>query len=122
MSEQPHLHQSTRSDETSIVRGKDATEQPRENPAGDAQSGPDAVEEVLTLVCETCGENYFYSDAPPPENMSCAKCGGQVFRAFDASVGDEALDDFRDATERDLDPDDAEGGALPGDLMDLDNI
>lgn len=117
-----HLHQSDRSDDASIVRGKDATEQPRPNPAGEAPEGREPVEEVLTLVCEMCGENYFFTDAPPPEAMSCAKCGGTVFRAFDTSVGDEAINDFRDATERDLDPDDAEGETLPGDILDLNNI
>jgi len=117
-----HLHQSDRSDDVTIVRGKDATEQPRDNPAGEAPPGREPEEEVLTLVCETCGENYFFTDAAPPENMSCVKCGGTVFRAFDASVGDEVVDDFRDATERDLDPDDPEGEALPGDIMDLNNI
>ncbi len=45
-----------------------------------------------------------------------------MFRAFDTSVGDEVVDDFRDSTERDLDPDDPEGDALPGDVMDLNQI
>jgi hypothetical protein len=92
----------------------------RDNPAGDAAT--DGGASVLTLVCETCGKDYFFEDEPPPENMSCQKCGGTVFRSFHASVGDEAADDFRDSTERDLDPDDAEGDVMPGDVMDLNNI
>ena len=93
-----------------------ATDQPRANPAGDIPT------EVLTLVCEKCGKDYFFEDDEPPADMKCEKCGGTVFRSFHTSVGDEAADDFRDSTERDLDPDDAEGDVLPGDVMDLNNI
>jgi DNA-directed RNA polymerase subunit RPC12/RpoP len=94
-----------------------ATDEPRDNPAGD-----EAGTEVLTLVCENCGKDYFFEDDPPPPGMACQKCGGTVFRSFHTVVGDEAADDFRDSTERDLDPDDAEGDVLPGDVMDLNNI
>jgi tryptophanyl-tRNA synthetase len=59
---------------------------------------------------------------PPPEDLRCEKCGGSVFRSFHSSIGDEAADDFRDSTERDLNPDDAEGDALPGDVMDLNRL
>lgn len=99
-----------------------ATDQPRANPAGDPPGGREPATEVLTLVCENCGKDYFFEDEPPPENMSCQKCGGTVFRSFHTSIGDEAADDFRDSTERDLDPDDAEGDVLPGDVMDLNNL
>lgn len=98
-----------------------ATDDPgRDNPAGNAATDPHG--QVLTLVCETCGKDYFFDKEPPPAGMSCQKCGGTVFRSFHASVGDEAADDFRDSTERDLDPDDAEGDVMPGDVMDLNNI
>jgi hypothetical protein len=95
-----------------------ATDQPRDNPAGDAPRNTT----VLTLVCETCGKDYFFENEQPAEGMACEKCGGTVFRSFHDSVGDEAADDFRDSTERDLDPDDAEGDVLPGDIMDLNHI
>lgn len=120
-----HLHQAeaATSDDTTIVGAKNAHEQPRDNPADPtAPSGRDAVQEVLTLVCETCGKDYFFEDEAPPADMKCEKCGGTVFRAFQESVGSEAADDFRDSTERDLDPDDAEGDALPGDLLDLNRL
>lgn len=120
-----HLHgaESAGSDDTTIVRAKTEAENLRDNPADpDAERGREAVQEVLTLVCETCGKDYFFEDEAPPAEMKCEKCGGTVFRAFDSTVGDEASDDFRDSTERDLDPDDAEGDALPGDLMDLNNL
>jgi hypothetical protein len=91
-------------------------EQPRENPAG-APRG-----EVLTLVCEMCGKDYFFEDEQPPEGMKCEKCGSTVFRTFHDHGGDEAADDFRDTTARDLHPDDPEGDVLPGDVMDLDNV
>jgi DNA-directed RNA polymerase subunit RPC12/RpoP len=96
---------------------------PRENPADpDVPSGSEPVQEVLTLVCETCGKDYFFDEEAPPPQMRCEKCGSTVFRAFDTPVGDEASDDFRDSTERDLDADDAEGDTLPGDLLDLRNL
>lgn len=108
------------SDDGTIVRGKQANEEPRENPAGDAQGpGPSAM---LTLVCEKCGKDYFFDDEPPPADMKCEKCGGTVFRSFHDVVGDDAADDFRDSTERDLDPDDPEGDVLPGDIMDLNRL
>jgi NAD-dependent SIR2 family protein deacetylase len=98
-----------------------ATDDPgRDNPAGNAATDPHG--EVLTLVCETCGKDYFFDNTQPEPGMTCEKCGGTVFRSFHASVGDEAADDFRDSTERDLDPDDAEGDVMPGDVMDLNNI
>ena len=102
--------------------GSSTAAQPRANPAGDAPQGREPGTGVLTLVCETCGKDYFFEDAQPEPGMSCEKCGGTVFRSFHASIGDEAADDFRDSTERDLDPDDAEGDVMPGDVMDLNNI
>ncbi|HEY0019518.1 MAG TPA: hypothetical protein VGC13_24665 [Longimicrobium sp.] len=99
-----------------------ATDEPRDNPAGDPPGGSEPRGQVLTLVCETCGKDYFFEDEQPEPGMACEKCGGTVFRSFHDSVGDEAADDFRDSTERDLDPDDAEGDVMPGDVMDLNNI
>lgn len=124
MMREEHLHtaEADESDDTTIVAGKDATEQPRPNPAGDAEPGREPVEAVLTLVCEQCGKDYFFEDEPPPTGMRCGKCGNGVFRSFYEVRGDEAADDFRDATERDLHPDDPEGDAMPGDVMDLNRI
>ncbi len=120
-----HLHgaEAAASDDTTIVGAADAREQIRDNPADPgAPRGKEPVTEVLTLICEKCGKDYFFEDEEPPQQMTCEKCGGTVFRAFHTVVGDEASDDFRDSTERDLDPDDAEGDALPGDVMDLNQI
>ncbi len=119
-----HLHpgEAIASDDTTIVGAKQAAEQPRDNPAGDAPRGREPVAAVLTLVCETCGKDYFYEDEQPPAGLACEKCGGTVFRSFHDSVGDEAADDFRDSTDRDLRPDDPEGDVLPGDVMDLNRI
>jgi DNA-directed RNA polymerase subunit RPC12/RpoP len=104
------------------AQASDVEAQRRENPAGEAEPGAGRTEAVLTLICETCGKDYFFEDEPPPENIKCEKCGATVFRSFHSSVGDEAADDFRDSTERDLHPDDAEGDTLPGDVMDLNRI
>ena len=99
------------------AQGKGAAEPVRANPAG---SG--AQTRVTTLVCELCGKDYSFEDEPAPEGQKCEKCGGTVFRTFQDSVGDEAADDFRDSTERDLDPDDPEGDTLPGDILDLNRL
>lgn len=117
----PHLHD-LGSDDTGIVRAHDAHHQTRDNPAGDAEPGAGRTVEVLTLVCETCGKDYFFEDEAPPADISCEKCGSTVFRSFHSSVGDEASDDFRDSTERDTDPDDPEGDVMPGDIIDLNNL
>lgn len=120
-----HLHDLDESDDSTLVRAKTEAEQPRENPATKRLPGAEAgepTEQVLTLICEKCGKDYFFEDEPPPEDMRCEKCGNDVFRSFFSSVGDEAADDFRDSTERDLDPDDAEGDAMPGDVMDLNRL
>lgn len=103
------------------VQGKAAQEQPRANPAGDPPRGGGETE-VLTLVCENCGKDYFFEDEPPEPGMRCEKCGGTVFRSFHETVGSEAADDFRDSTERDLDPDDPEGDVMPGDIIDLNRL
>lgn len=110
------------SDDTTIAGAKQAQEAPRDNPAGDEPQGREPADSMLTLVCEKCGKDYFFDDEQPPAGMTCEKCGGTVFRSFYDSVGDEAADDFRDSTERDLDPDDPEGDVLPGDIMDLNRL
>ena len=88
---------------------------------GRDSDGTNEEEGVLTRVCITCGREYFFADYDPPEGMSCERCGGTIFRSFYTPTdGDEASQDFEDSTARDLDPDDAEGDTLPGDVIDLD--
>lgn len=75
---------------------------------------------VLTLTCLKCGQQYYFSDGPPPPGIICEKCGNGVFRDFYSPPGgDEAAEDFEETTGRDLNTDDAEGDTLPGDLLDL---
>jgi DNA-directed RNA polymerase subunit RPC12/RpoP len=76
---------------------------------------------VLLLVCMTCGrEHQFEAGESPPGDLKCEKCGSEVFRRFeDAAVPNEAQAEFREETERDLAPDDAEGDATRVDLHDL---
>lgn len=93
---------------------------PEAGPAESDESGSEGG--VLTRVCLTCGKEYFFSEYEPPAGMLCERCGGSIFRSFfTAGGGDEAARDFEDSTARDLDPDDAEGDALPGDVIDLDS-
>jgi len=96
--------------------------QSRESTGGGAQGGTvePRAEGVLTLVCFKCGKEYHFSDGSPPEDLTCEKCGGTVFRSFfSPEPGDEAAEDFRDSTERDLDTDDPATDTMPGDVLDL---
>ena len=102
------------------AQAKGAAESIRANPAGEVSDGGET--HVVTLICETCGKDYSFEDESPPAGLKCEKCGSTVFRAFDASVGDEAADDFRDSTARDTNPDDPEGDTLPGDILDLNRL
>jgi hypothetical protein len=85
-----------------------------------AIGGPGSGEEgVLTLVCFKCGTEYYFADTEPPGGLSCEKCQNTVFRSFLSNEDDEVAADFADSTARDLDPDDAEGETMPGDVLDL---
>lgn len=114
------MQEGTERGESSTPEGDRAAQARSESGAG-GRTGPTAAEDegILTLVCFKCGTEYYFEDGPPPEKMTCEKCGNGVFRSFYSSEGNEALDDFEDTTHRDLDPDDAEGETLPGDVMDL---
>jgi DNA-directed RNA polymerase subunit RPC12/RpoP len=87
-----------------------------------ADENQDSSEErVLVQVCLECGKEYTFTESPP-ENLECEKCGNGVFRAFYDGGVDEALEDFRDTTERDLGTDDDANDVTPGDLQDLRNL
>ena len=88
----------------------------------DEQQGqPTPAGGVLTKVCLTCGQEYYLTAESPAGELSCERCGGTVFRDFFTPAdADEGARDFAETTERDLDPDDAEGDAMPGDVIDLD--
>ncbi len=87
--------------------------------AGEEQGATD----VVLMVCIECGaEHTFAGGESPPDDLVCEKCGGEVFRRFeDTTSPGEARQDFEDVTARDLDTDDPEGDATPGDLHDLNN-
>ncbi len=80
------------------------------------------VGEVVVMVCVECGEEYPF-DREPPEDLVCDRCGNSVFRTFigQAPRDDEAEEDFRDSTERDLAADAGASDVRPGDLYDLNN-
>lgn len=93
-------------------------EQGRDAERDDA--GAEMTGGVLTLVCLTCGKEYFYADDPPPERPKCEKCGSTVFRPFDSPEADEAVEDFDDTTAREHSTDQPATDTRPGDVMDLD--
>lgn len=76
-------------------------------------------EGVLTLVCLKCGKEYYFSDGQAPHGLTCEKCDNTVFRSYYSDEDDEVVSDFDETTSRDLDPDDAEGESMPGDVLDL---
>lgn len=80
------------------------------------------VGEVTVLVCVECGREYPF-DREPPSELTCERCGNTVFRSFrgQAPRGDEADEDFRETTERDLAADAGASDVEPGDLRDLNN-
>jgi hypothetical protein len=100
----------------------------RDESRRDAMTDPDRGERdgmsgagarVQTLVCFTCGMEYYFGAEGPSGPLECEKCGGTVFRPFMSAEGDEVVDDFRESTDRALNTDDPEGEALPGDILDL---
>ena len=78
---------------------------------------------VLVQVCLECGKEYMFENQEPPEDLTCDKCGNGVFRSFHANARpDEAADDFRDSTERDVLTTDSASEVTRGDLHDLNNL
>lgn len=78
---------------------------------------------ILAQVCLQCGKEYLFDESQPPADLTCEKCGNQVFRSFFAVRGhDEVEADFRASTERDLAPDDTEADVTRADVMDLNNL
>lgn len=78
---------------------------------------------VLVQVCLECGKEYMFEDQEPPDDLTCDKCGNGVFRSFYANArADEAADDFRDSTERDVLTTDSASDVTRGDLQDLNNL
>lgn len=108
------------------MRHENGSERPNEEStpatAGASAEGRtgEPSEGVLTQVCLTCGQEYYFTEEDPPASLACGKCGSKVFRSFfSPQENDEAARDFEDSTARDLDPDDAEGETMPGDVIDL---
>jgi DNA-directed RNA polymerase subunit RPC12/RpoP len=79
--------------------------------------------EVLVQVCMECGKEYMFENEESPDDLKCDKCGNGVFRSFYAnSRADEASDDFRETTERDVLTTDSASDVTRGDLHDLNNL
>jgi hypothetical protein len=77
---------------------------------------------VLVQICLECGKEYMFENQAP-ENLTCEKCGNTVFRSFFANTrSDDASDDFRDSTERDVLTTDSAADVTRGDLHDLNNF
>jgi predicted nucleic acid-binding Zn-ribbon protein len=78
---------------------------------------------VLVQVCMTCGKEYMFDSGEPPADLTCDKCGSEVFRSFfSETVHDDVTQDFRDSTERDTLTTDPATDVTQGDLHDLGNM
>lgn len=78
---------------------------------------------ILVEICVECGREYTFEDDPPPDDLTCDKCGGQVFRSYwEPYEKSEAGRDFEESTSRDMNPDDPEGETTRGDLVDLERL
>jgi hypothetical protein len=78
---------------------------------------------VLVQICIECGKEYMFEKQEPPDDLVCEKCGNGVFRSFFANQrSDEASDDFRETTERDVLTTDSAADVTRGDLHDLNNL
>jgi DNA-directed RNA polymerase subunit RPC12/RpoP len=79
--------------------------------------------DILVQVCLECGKEYMFEGVAPPDDLTCEKCGGTVFRSFDARTReDDVSEDFRQSTERDTATDDPATDVTRGDLLDLGNL
>lgn len=78
---------------------------------------------VVVLVCVECGKEYTYEDEEPPADLTCEKCGNEVFRSFYDSAGEreEAEDEFRTETERDVSTRGGAADVTRTDILDIDN-
>lgn len=78
---------------------------------------------VLVQVCIACGKECMFDDKEPPSELTCPKCGNQVFRSFFAARRyDEVDTDFRASTERDLETNEPETDVTKSDILDLNNL
>ncbi|HET7565322.1 MAG TPA: hypothetical protein VFJ96_10030 [Gemmatimonadaceae bacterium] len=77
---------------------------------------------VLTLVCEECGNEMYFSEKPPPPHLVCSRCGGTVFRQFFTPTDpDQAMLSYLDETARSVALDEESPDITSSDLHDLNN-
>ncbi len=75
---------------------------------------------VATMVCVTCGAEQFF-DGDVPGQITCAKCGGTVFREFDTPAADDvAAASAAEAQARCMAWGDASPDTAPDEVIDLD--
>lgn len=76
---------------------------------------------VVTLVCLTCGNEKFF-DKAVPDDVTCEKCGGTVFRNFATPTEpDEAAIAQMEEQARSMSYGDSSPDTTPDDLRDLDS-
>ncbi len=77
------------------------------------------IESVTTMVCLTCGAEQFFEQAVPA-HLTCATCGGSVFRTFDTPTErDEATIAHLEEEARSIQLGDSSPQTAPDDVRDL---
>lgn len=75
---------------------------------------------VTTMICVTCGNEMFFDDAVP-DAITCERCSGTVFRAFDTpAADDEAAASAAEEQARSMAWGDASPDTAPSEVIDLD--
>jgi predicted nucleic acid-binding Zn-ribbon protein len=75
---------------------------------------------VATMICVTCGDEQFF-DGRVPNTLTCPKCGGTVFRAFDTPApSNEAASAAAEEQARSMSYGDASPDTAPEEVIDLD--
>ncbi|MGH7577358.1 MAG: hypothetical protein ACREM1_19790 [Longimicrobiales bacterium] len=97
----------------------------QDTPHGEPRTphGGPGSDEILLEVCVECGKEYMSESRAASGLLRCERCGGEVFRSFDAATNqDEAEADFHESTDRDTTPEDGPTEVTRGDLADLGNL
>lgn len=93
----------------------------QDGPGGDA--GADAAREggaITTMVCITCGNEEFF-EKQVPDTLTCRKCQGTVFRAFETpAANDEIAVAQLEEQARSMAYGDASPATSPDEVRDLD--
>jgi hypothetical protein len=77
--------------------------------------------DMVTLICEQCGNDKTFK-GDPPAHLVCERCGGTVWEVFvDPRPSDAVAEDYLESTARDITLDDVSPDITRADRPDLNN-